>query len=118
MHLAPRFHLPPVQKHPLFALGEDKKQYLCAPNVSKVAEEDIKRRRLVGLLAGLVAGVSYGTNPLFAKPLLESGVPVLVMLFFRYGLSAAILAAWMACRHEAFKVEKRELGQDINPWRV
>ena len=83
-----------------------------------MAEEDIKRRRLAGLLAGLVAGVSYGTNPLFAKPLLESGVPVLVMLFFRYGLSAAILAAWMACRHEAFKVEKRELGQDINPWRV
>ena len=75
-----------------------------------MAEEDIKRRRLVGLLAGLVAGVSYGTNPLFAKPLLESGVPVLVMLFFRYGMSAAILAVWMACRHEAFKVEKRELG--------
>ncbi|MBR1886857.1 MAG: DMT family transporter [Bacteroidales bacterium] len=75
-----------------------------------MAEEDIKRRRLAGLLAGLVAGVSYGTNPLFAKPLLESGVPVLVMLFFRYGMSAAILASWMACRHEAFKVEKRELG--------
>ena len=99
-----------MQKHPLFAPGEDKKQYLCAPNLSKVAEEDIKRRRLVGLLAGLVAGVSYGTNPLFAKPLLESGVPVLVMLFFRYGMSAAILAVWMACRHEAFKAEKRELG--------
>lgn len=75
-----------------------------------MAVEDIKRRRLAGLLAGLVAGVSYGTNPLFAKPLLESGVPVLVMLFFRYGMSAAILAVWMACRHEAFKVEKRELG--------
>ena len=75
-----------------------------------MAVEDIKRRKLAGYLAGLVAGVSYGTNPLFAKPLLESGVPVLVMLFFRYGMSAAILAAWMACRHEAFKAEKRELG--------
>ena len=75
-----------------------------------MAEEDIQRKRLAGLLAGIVAGVSYGTNPLFAKPLLESGVPVLVMLFFRYGMSAAILAVWMACRHEAFKVEKRELG--------
>lgn len=75
-----------------------------------MAVEDIKRRKLAGYLAGLIAGVSYGTNPLFAKPLLESGVPVLVMLFFRYGMSAAILALWMACRHEAFKVEKRELG--------
>lgn len=75
-----------------------------------MAVEDIKRRKLAGYLAGLIAGVSYGTNPLFAKPLLESGVPVLVMLFFRYGMSAAILAVWMACRHEAFKAEKRELS--------
>ena len=50
-------------------------------------------RRLPGILAGITAGISYGTNPLFAKPLLESGVPVLVMLFFRYALSAGILAA-------------------------
>lgn len=99
-----------MQKHPFFALGKDKKQYLCAPNSNNVAVEDIKRRKLAGYLAGLIAGVSYGTNPLFAKPLLESGVPVLVMLFFRYGMSAAILAVWMACRHGAFKVEKRELG--------
>lgn len=99
-----------MQKHPFFALGKDKKQYLCAPNSNNVAVEDIKRRKLAGYLAGLIAGVSYGTNPLFAKPLLESGVPVLVMLFFRYGMSAAILAVWMACRHEAFKAEKRELG--------
>ena len=54
---------------------------------------DIQKRRMAGYLAGFVAGVSYGTNPLFAKPLLESGVPVLVMLLFRYGLSVAILAA-------------------------
>ena len=40
---------------------------------------DMKKRRLVGYLAGFIAGVSYGTNPLFAKPLLESGVPVLVI---------------------------------------
>ena len=99
-----------MQKHPFFALGKDKKQYLCAPNSNNVAVEDIKRRKLAGYLAGIVAGVSYGTNPLFAKPLLESGVPVLVMLFFRYGMSAAILALWMAFRQEAFKVEKRELG--------
>ena len=99
-----------MQKHPFFALGKDKKQYLCAPNSNNVAVEDIKRRKLAGYLAGLIAGVSYGTNPLFAKPLLESGVPVLVMLFFRYGMSAAILAVWMACGHEAFKAEKRELG--------
>ena len=50
---------------------------------------------MIGLLCGIVAGVSYGTNPLFAKPLMESGVPVLVMLFFRYALSATLLGIWM-----------------------
>ena len=71
---------------------------------------DIQHRRFIGLIAGIIAGVSYGTNPLFAKPLLESGVPVLVMLFFRYGLSAVILAAWMLAKKETFAVRQREVG--------
>ena len=71
---------------------------------------DMKKRRLVGYLAGFIAGVSYGTNPLFAKPLLESGVPVLVMLFFRYGISAAILALWMLAKREQFRVKGNEMA--------
>lgn len=71
---------------------------------------DIKKRRLAGYLAGFIAGVSYGTNPLFAKPLLESGVPVLVMLFFRYGISAAILAVWMLAKREQFRVKGNEIA--------
>lgn len=71
---------------------------------------DIKKRRLAGYLAGFIAGVSYGTNPLFAKPLLESGVPVLVMLLFRYGISAAILAIWMLAKREQFRVKGNEIA--------
>ncbi len=67
-------------------------------------------RRLIGLVCGIVAGISYGTNPLFAKPLMDSGVPVLVMLFFRYGISAFLLAAWMLVKKERFRVRGRELG--------
>ena len=67
-------------------------------------------RRTVGICAGIIAGVSYGTNPLFAKPLLESGVPVLVMLFFRYGISALLLAGWMLLKREPFRVKGRELS--------
>ena len=58
----------------------------------------------------MVAGVSYGTNPLFAKPLLQSGVPVLVMLFFRYGISAALLSLLMLLKKERFSVRKNEFG--------
>ena len=70
---------------------------------------DIREKRLAGYLAGFIAGVSYGTNPLFAKPLLDSGVPVLVMLFFRYGISASILAAWMLAKRERFRVKGGEI---------
>jgi len=65
---------------------------------------DMQRRRLLGYGAGILAGISYGTNPLFAKPLLESGVPVLVMLFFRYGISALMLGLWMLSRGESFRL--------------
>ena len=75
-----------------------------------VTNIDIRKRRLAGYLAGFIAGVSYGTNPLFAKPLLESGVPVLVMLFFRYSISAAILAVWMLAKRERFRVKGNEIA--------
>ena len=70
----------------------------------------ISDRRVIGLLCGIVAGISYGTNPLFAKPLLESGVPVLVMLFFRYALSATLLGIWMVLNGEKLSTSRRELG--------
>ena len=70
----------------------------------------IDKRRLIGYVAGILAGVSYGTNPLFGKALMESGVPVMVMLFFRYGMAAVILAMWMVVRKESFRAERRGLG--------
>ena len=70
----------------------------------------ISDRRVIGLLCGIVAGISYGTNPLFAKPLLESGVSVLVMLFFRYALSATLLGIWMVLNGEKLSTSRRELG--------
>ncbi len=67
-------------------------------------------RRIIGLVCGVAAGISYGTNPLFAKPLLQSGVPVLVMLFFRYGISAALLSLLMLAKKDKFSVQKSEFG--------
>ncbi|MCR4966008.1 MAG: DMT family transporter [Bacteroidales bacterium] len=67
------------------------------------------QKRIIGYICGILAGVSYGTNPLFAKPLLDSGVPVLVMLFFRYGISAILLGIWMLFRKEQIRVKGHEL---------
>ena len=68
------------------------------------------RKRLIGYVAGIMAGVSYGTNPLFGKALMESGVPVMVMLFFRYGFAAVILALWMLLKKESFRASRRGIG--------
>ncbi|MGN0189368.1 MAG: DMT family transporter [Candidatus Cryptobacteroides sp.] len=61
-----------------------------------------------GYAAGILAGISYGLNPLFGKPLLEGGVSVLTMLFFRYFISTVILGGWMLLRHERFRINRQE----------
>lgn len=70
----------------------------------------IDKRRLLGYIAGITAGVSYGMNPLFGKALMESEVPVMVMLFFRYGFAAVFTAILMLIRKQSFKAGKREIG--------
>ncbi len=34
-----------------------------------------RQKTIIGFAAGVAAGVSYGLNPLFGKPLLDGGVP-------------------------------------------
>lgn len=63
-----------------------------------------------GYFMGLLAGAAYGTNPLFAKPLLDDGVSVLTMLFFRYFISALLIGGWMLLRKHSLKVSLREFG--------
>ena len=68
------------------------------------------KRRIWGYIAGILAGISYGTNPLFGKALMESGVPVMVMLFFRYAFAALFLAALMLFKKESFQAKRNNLG--------
>ena len=57
-----------------------------------------------GYVAGIITGVTYGMNPLFAKPLLKMGVSVDTMLTFRYLLAVSILGAWLLFRRESLRV--------------
>lgn len=41
---------------------------------------------------------------MFGKPLLDAGVSVLSMLFFRYSISVVLLGGWMLFKKETFKV--------------
>ena len=62
-----------------------------------------------GYAAGIITGVTYGLNPLFAKPLLSMGVSVDTMLSVRYLLAVAILGVWLLFRKETFRVNMAQL---------
>ena len=64
---------------------------------------------VLGYVAGIVTGVTYGLNPLFAKPLLSMGVSVDTMLACRYLIAVFILGVWLVFRKESLKVNKAQM---------
>lgn len=53
------------------------------------------RRKSLGILNGMIAAISYGTNPLFALPLYSKGLCVNSVLFYRYAFALVIYAVWL-----------------------
>ena len=48
-----------------------------------------------GLFNGIIASVSYGTNPLFALPMYNLGMGVNSVLFYRYFFAVIIYGIWL-----------------------
>ena len=44
----------------------------------------MRKYKTIGYLNGILASVSYGTNPLFALPMFKLGMSVNSVLFYRY----------------------------------
>ncbi|KXB40310.1 putative membrane protein [Bacteroidales bacterium KA00344] len=61
-----------------------------------------------GYICGVIAAVSYGTNPLGALFLYEDGLRPTSVLFYRFAFGALILAAIMIAKHESFAINKHE----------
>lgn len=66
--------------------------------------------KLKGVICGVVAAISYGTNPLGALFLYKEGVNASSVLFYRFSLAAIILGILMLVQKTSFKVTKKELG--------
>ena len=66
-------------------------------------------RITTGYLLGIIAAISYGTNPLFAVPLYDAGLSVMSVLFYRYAFASLILGVIMLIRKESFRVNKVEI---------
>ena len=64
-----------------------------------------------GYAAGIITGVTYGLNPLFAVPLIRQGISVDTILLFRYLLAVVILGGWLAVRKENFRVSRKQVSR-------
>lgn len=70
----------------------------------------LSKNALIGYPAGIITGVTYGLNPLFAMPLINKGAAVEAILFFRYALAVALLGAFLVVTRERFKVTAKQAG--------
>ncbi|MCD8140960.1 MAG: DMT family transporter [Planctomycetaceae bacterium] len=62
-----------------------------------------------GYACGIIAAITYGTNPLGALNLYAEGVNVNTVIFYRYGLATVILAGLMLAQKTSFAIRKHDL---------
>ena len=70
----------------------------------------VSKNSIVGYSAGIITGITYGLNPLFGIPLMNDGASIDSILFFRYGFSVVLLAAFLILSRQSFKVTPKQLG--------
>lgn len=65
--------------------------------------------KIKGSICGILAAISYGTNPLGALNLYADGMNANSVIFYRYALATAILGLMMTAQRKSFAVSRREL---------
>lgn len=70
----------------------------------------LSKNAIIGYPAGIITGITYGLNPLFAKPLMEAGASTEAILFFRYGIAVLLLGAYLVLKKVSFRINLRQAG--------
>lgn len=70
----------------------------------------LSKNAIIGYPAGVITGITYGLNPLFAVPLMRNGAAIESILFFRYLLAVIILAIFLLMKCESFKITLKQAG--------
>lgn len=68
----------------------------------------LSKNAIIGYPAGIITGITYGLNPLFAVPLMHQGASVEGILFFRYGIAVVLLGLFLLLRKNSFKVTLKQ----------
>jgi len=66
--------------------------------------------KVKGVICGIIAAITYGTNPLGALNLYAEGINPDSVLFYRYGLSVFILAIMILLQKQSFSITNKELS--------
>ena len=68
----------------------------------------LSRNAMIGYPAGIITGIAYGLNPLFAMPLMNEGASTESILLFRYSIAVILLGAFLLLKRETFKINMRQ----------
>ena len=63
-----------------------------------------------GYLAGIVSGITYGMNPLFGVPVINKGLDVNSLLFYRYGVATLLMLAFMLVARKQIRISWKQFG--------
>ena len=63
-----------------------------------------------GYLAGIISGITYGMNPLFGVPVINKGLDVNSLLFYRYGVATLLMLAYMLIVKKQIRISWKQFG--------
>ena len=63
-----------------------------------------------GYIAGILSGITYGMNPLFGVPVLNKGLDVNSLLFYRYGMAVLLMLVFMLIAGKQLKINWKQFG--------
>ena len=70
----------------------------------------LSRNAIIGYPSGIITGITYGLNPLFAVPLMKNGAATESILFFRYFFAVLLLGLFLLLSRQSFKVSGKQIG--------
>ena len=78
--------------------------------MNKSTMKKLSKNAIIGYPAGIITGITYGLNPLFAVPLMNNGASIESILFFRYTFAVVLLAAFLILTRQSFRITARQAG--------
>lgn len=70
----------------------------------------LSKNAIIGYPAGIITGITYGLNPLFAMPLMKNGAATESILFFRYFFAVLLLGLFLMLRKQSFRVSGKQIS--------